>query len=40
MYPSLDFALGETANMIREMVRGFAEKEIAPIAVEGGNSVN
>mgnify|MGYP006400888921 CR=1 FL=1 len=34
MYPSLDFALGETANMIREMVRGFAEKEIAPIAVE------
>lgn len=34
MYPSLDFALGDTANMIREMVRAFAEKEIAPIAAE------
>ena len=32
MYPSLNFDLGETADMIRDMVRGFAEKEIAPIA--------
>jgi isovaleryl-CoA dehydrogenase len=32
MYPSLNFDLGETADMIREMVAGFAAKEIAPIA--------
>lgn len=28
MYPSLNFDLGETADMIREMVRGFAEKKL------------
>ena len=32
MFTSLDFALGETADMIRETVEGFAQKEIAPIA--------
>jgi isovaleryl-CoA dehydrogenase len=32
MFPSLNFDLGETADMIRESVRGFVEKEIAPIA--------
>lgn len=32
MYSGLNFNLGETADMIRESVRGFAEKEIAPIA--------
>ncbi len=32
MFPSLNFDLGETADMIRETVRGFVEKEIAPIA--------
>ncbi|RMH47741.1 MAG: isovaleryl-CoA dehydrogenase [Gammaproteobacteria bacterium] len=32
MYPSLNFDLGETADMIREMVEGFAQKTIAPIA--------
>ncbi len=31
-YPSLNFNLGETADMIRESVRGFAQSEIAPIA--------
>ncbi|MEE4245049.1 MAG: isovaleryl-CoA dehydrogenase [Kangiellaceae bacterium] len=30
----LNFNLGETADMIRDTVRGFAEKEIAPIAAE------
>ncbi|MFZ5843079.1 MAG: isovaleryl-CoA dehydrogenase [Pseudomonadota bacterium] len=34
MYPTLNFALGDTADMIRESVRAFAEKEIAPIAAE------
>ncbi len=32
MYPNLNFDLGETADMIRETVRSFARKEIAPIA--------
>ncbi|MCO7226849.1 isovaleryl-CoA dehydrogenase [Pleionea sp. CnH1-48] len=34
MFTSLNFNLGETADMIRDTVRGFAEKEIAPIAAE------
>ncbi len=33
-YPSLNFDLGETADMIRETVRGFAAAEIAPLAAE------
>lgn len=32
MYPTLNFDLGETADMIRESVAAFAQKEIAPIA--------
>ena len=32
MFTSLNFNHGETADMIRETVAGFAEKEIAPIA--------
>ncbi|MFT5529883.1 MAG: isovaleryl-CoA dehydrogenase, partial [Alteromonadaceae bacterium] len=32
MYTSLNFSHGETADMIRETVEGFAQKEIAPIA--------
>jgi len=31
-YPTLNFNLGETANLIRETVREFAEKELAPRA--------
>lgn len=31
-YPSLDFTLSDTLLMIRETVRNFAQKEIAPIA--------
>ncbi|MEP7211135.1 MAG: isovaleryl-CoA dehydrogenase [Alphaproteobacteria bacterium] len=31
---SLDFDLGETADMIRDTVRGFADARIAPIAAE------
>ncbi|MEE9347521.1 MAG: isovaleryl-CoA dehydrogenase [Robiginitomaculum sp.] len=31
-YPSLNFNLGETADMIRESVHAFAQAEIAPIA--------
>ena len=34
MYTTLNFYHGETTNMIRETVSGFAEKEIAPIAAE------
>lgn len=34
LYPSLNFDLGETANMIRESVSGFAQAEIAPQAGE------
>jgi len=33
-YPNLNFALGETLDMLRESLRGFAEKEIAPRAAE------
>lgn len=33
-YPSLDFDLGETADMIRDSVRSFAADEIAPRAAE------
>jgi len=33
-YPSLNFNLGETADMIRDMVSTFAENEIAPIAAK------
>ena len=33
-YPSLDFDLGETADMIRDTVRSFADDEIAPRAAE------
>lgn len=32
--PSLDFALGETIDMLRDAVRDFAENEIAPRAAE------
>ena len=32
--PGFDFALGETADMLRETVRGFAADRIAPIADE------
>jgi len=33
-YPSLNFDLGETADMLRESVRSFADAEIAPLAAE------
>lgn len=33
-YPSLNFSLGETADMLREAVREFAAAEIAPRAAE------
>lgn len=33
-YPSLKFNVGETAEMIRDAVYGFAQKEIAPIAAD------
>ncbi len=33
-YPSLDFDLGETADMIRDAVRSFASDEIAPRAAD------
>ncbi|HSD60464.1 MAG TPA: acyl-CoA dehydrogenase family protein, partial [Burkholderiales bacterium] len=33
-YPSLNFALGESLVMLRESVRGFSAKEIAPRAAE------
>jgi isovaleryl-CoA dehydrogenase len=32
--PSLNFELGETADMLRDAVQGFAQAEIAPIAAE------
>jgi isovaleryl-CoA dehydrogenase len=32
--PSIDFDLGETAELIRDTVKGFADREIAPIAEE------
>ena len=31
-FPSLNFDLGETADMIRDTVAGFAQAEIAPRA--------
>ncbi len=33
-YPTLNFALGETADMLRETTRDFAQAEIAPRAAE------
>ncbi|MBS1270136.1 MAG: Acyl-CoA dehydrogenase [Gammaproteobacteria bacterium] len=33
-YPGLNFDLGETADMLREQVHGFAQKEIAPLAAD------
>jgi isovaleryl-CoA dehydrogenase len=33
-YPTLNFNLGETADMIRDMVSSFAQEEIAPIAAK------
>ena len=33
-YPSLNFGLGETADQLRQTVRAFASKEVAPIAAE------
>jgi len=38
-FPSLDFNLGETADMLRDTVRGFAADEIAPRAadIDGSN---
>ena len=33
-YPSLNFALGDTVDMLRESVQGFAAAEIAPRAAE------
>ena len=32
--PSLNFELGETADMLRDAVQDFAQAEIAPIAAE------
>ena len=32
--PTLDFGLGETADILRETVRAFASREIAPLAAE------
>ena len=34
MFTTLNFSLGETADMILETVEGFAQKEIAPIAAK------
>ncbi|MCP3674634.1 MAG: isovaleryl-CoA dehydrogenase, partial [Gammaproteobacteria bacterium] len=34
MFTILNFSLGETADMIRETVEGFAQKEIAPMAAK------
>ncbi len=34
MFPSLNYDLGETADMLRETVKSFCDKEIAPIAAE------
>ena len=33
-YPSLDFDLGDTADMLRDAVRSFCDDEIAPIAAD------
>ncbi len=33
-FPQLNFNLGDTANLLRESVQGFVNKEIAPLAAE------
>ncbi|WP_442784352.1 MULTISPECIES: isovaleryl-CoA dehydrogenase [unclassified Cocleimonas] len=33
-YPTLNFDLGDTADMLRDVVRDFAAKEVAPLAAE------
>src|SRR3546814_14395577 len=33
-FPSLDFSLGETADLLRDTVMSFAAEEIAPLAAE------
>src|SRR5580658_7453733 len=33
-YPTLDFALGDTADLLRDSVRSFSDDRIAPIAEE------
>ncbi|MEG2392355.1 MAG: acyl-CoA dehydrogenase family protein, partial [Pseudomonas sp.] len=33
-YPSLNFALGETIDMLRDQVQSFVAKEIAPRAAQ------
>ena len=33
-YKTLDFGLGETIEMLRDTVKSFAEKEIAPRAAD------
>lgn len=33
-YPSLNFNLGDTADLLREQVHGFAQQEIAPLAAD------
>ena len=33
-YPTLDFGLGETADMLRQSIRGFVDNELAPRADE------
>ncbi|MDA0341270.1 MAG: acyl-CoA dehydrogenase family protein, partial [Proteobacteria bacterium] len=33
-YPSLNFDLGETADMLRDSVRSFASDEVAPRAAD------
>jgi isovaleryl-CoA dehydrogenase len=39
-YPSLDFDLGDTADMLRDTVRSFSSDRIAPIADEIDKSNN
>ena len=38
-YPSLNFDLGETADLLRDSVRSFASDAIAPIAEEMAGQV-
>ncbi|VAV86939.1 Isovaleryl-CoA dehydrogenase, partial [hydrothermal vent metagenome] len=33
-FPGLNFNLGETADMLRDMTRSFSADEIAPIAAQ------
>ena len=33
-YPTLDFGLGDTADLLRDAVRSFSDDKIAPIADE------